>query len=78
MLRSLLLALGLVLATIGPAAAQSLEDLVAALPEGEFADRARVIDAIAATGDPRAGAILEALGEGDLEQLRETGAVVLV
>ncbi|MEL7349157.1 MAG: urea ABC transporter permease subunit UrtB, partial [Pseudomonadota bacterium] len=78
MLRSLLITLGFVLAMMGPAAAQSLEDLVAALPEGEFADRARVIDAIAATGDPRAGAILEALGEGDLEQLRETGAVVLV
>ncbi|MEM6972797.1 MAG: urea ABC transporter permease subunit UrtB [Pseudomonadota bacterium] len=78
MFRCLLLALALIVAPALPAAAQSLEDLVASLPEGEFADRAKVIDAIAASGDPRAGAILEALGAGDLEQMRKTGAVVLV
>ncbi|MEM9761336.1 MAG: urea ABC transporter permease subunit UrtB, partial [Pseudomonadota bacterium] len=78
MLRTLIFVLALVLAPAMPASAQSLEDLVAELPDGEFADRARVIDAIAASGDPRAGTILEALGAGDLEQLRETGAVVLV
>ncbi|MEO1472303.1 MAG: urea ABC transporter permease subunit UrtB, partial [Pseudomonadota bacterium] len=82
MLRPLLLALALILTAIlpgaPPAVAQTLEELVAQLPEGEFADRERVIGQIAATGDPRAATILEALGEGDLEEMRKGGAVVLV
>jgi len=76
-MRALLLSALLILAAL-PAAAQSLEELVAQLPEGEFADRARVIEAIAASGDPRAGAILETLGAGDLEVLKDDGRVVRV
>jgi urea transport system permease protein len=44
-----------------PAGAQSFEDLVQTLPEGNFAERGAVVDAMAATGDERALAILEAL-----------------
>ncbi|MEO0624145.1 MAG: urea ABC transporter permease subunit UrtB [Pseudomonadota bacterium] len=69
------LALGL---TAAWAEDRSLEELVAALPEGDFGDRAEVIAAIAATGDPRAGGILEALGEGELEQVKKTDAVVRI
>ncbi|MEM9145660.1 MAG: urea ABC transporter permease subunit UrtB [Pseudomonadota bacterium] len=72
---ALWLALGL---TAAIAQSQSLEELVAALPEGDFGDRAEVIRAIAATGDPRAGAILEALGDGALEQVKKTDAVVRI
>ena len=39
---------------------------MARLPEGSFSDRAEVVAAIAATGDPRAAAVLEALREGEL------------
>ncbi|MEM6488324.1 MAG: urea ABC transporter permease subunit UrtB [Pseudomonadota bacterium] len=72
-----LLALGLV----GPASAQddaAFQALVAALPDGEFDDRAQVIRQIAATGHPRAAVVLEALGAGDLKVLKDTGQVVLV
>ncbi|MEM0942518.1 MAG: urea ABC transporter permease subunit UrtB [Pseudomonadota bacterium] len=56
----------------------SFEELVAQLPEGKFDARAKVIEAIAATGDPRAAALLEALGEGDLQQLKSDGTIVRV
>ena len=59
-------------------AAQTLDDLVASLPEGDFDDRARVVDAIAASGDPRALAVLELLAEGDLSHLRDGGRVVTI
>jgi urea transport system permease protein len=63
--------------------AQSLEDpsleaLVAALPDGSYDDRAAVVAAIAETGDPRAVALLDALGEGDLQRLKSNGRVVRV
>ncbi|MGF1500765.1 MAG: urea ABC transporter permease subunit UrtB [Paracoccaceae bacterium] len=81
-MRVIFLALAVILAALGPLRAQepgpSLEALVAALPEGDFAERSAVIAAIAASGDPRAGAILEALGGGDLEQLKSDGRVVRV
>ncbi len=53
------------------AAAQTFEELVARLPDGSYNQRAEVVAAIAATGDERAAAVLEALGEGDLH-LRES------
>ena len=39
---------------------------MAQLPDGSFSERAEVVSEIAATGDPRAAAVLEALGEGEL------------
>ena len=48
----------------GGAMAQSLEELIAALPEGSFSDRAKVVAAIGASGDERAAAVLQALVGG--------------
>jgi urea transport system permease protein len=62
----------------GPAAAETLEELVAELPEGGFSDRAEVVTAIAATGDERAAAVLEALGAGELHQRKADGMVLRV
>jgi urea transport system permease protein len=79
MLRALLLWLALAtgLAPVAPAA-ETLETLVARLPEGDFDARAAVVAAIGASGDPRAAAVLEALGAGDLQQLKADGRVVRV
>ena len=41
-------------------------------------DRAEVVEEIASTGDPRAAALLEALGEGDLHARKADGAVIRV
>ena len=77
LLAALTLWLGLLLAS-GPAGAQTLEELIAKLPEGSFSDRAAVVSQIAATGDERAAAVLDALQAGDLALRREDGAVVRV
>ena len=60
------------------APAQTLEEAVAKLPEGDFADRAEVIQEIAGTGDPRAARVLRLLGDGDLEQMKDSGRVVRI
>ena len=60
----------------GSASAQSVEDLVRQLPEGSFADRARVVQELAATGDARVAPLLESLGNGDLNVIGQTGQVV--
>ncbi len=78
MLRTLALSLLLAIGLGGAAAAQSLEELVAALPDGGYDDRAKIVRAIAATGDPRAIGILEALSEGDIQQLKSDNSVVRV
>ena len=61
-----------------PSAAASLEELIARLPEGNFNDRADVVSEIAATADPRAAAVLTALGDGELAAQKSDGAVVRV
>ena len=48
------------------------------LPDGSYADRAQVVNAIAATGDPRAVPLLEALSEGELQNLKSDGRLVRV
>ena len=68
----------LALLPAAPAAAQELEALVAELPQGDFSDRARVIQRIAETGDPRAGRVLRLLGDGDLEQMKGSGRIVRI
>lgn len=60
------------------AAAQSLEDLMTRLPDGDFSDRAQVVGQIARTGDPRAAAVLEALIEGELHQRNSDGRFLRV
>ena len=74
LLATLTLWLGLLLASA--ASAQSLEDLIRQLPAGDFNDRAEIVARIGASGDDRAAAVLEALGEGEL-QVRESDGVVL-
>jgi len=72
------LALLLCLALSAPALrAQDFGILVTALPEGSYSDRAKVVAAIAASGDPRALGVLEALVDGRLEQLKSDGSVVI-
>ena len=63
---------------VAPALAQSFEELVARLPEGSFSDRAEAVSALAASGDPRAAAVLRVLGDGELQQRKEDGALVRV
>ena len=73
------LALGLCgLAAPAPLRAQTVEDLVARLPEGSFDDRARLVAALAATGDPRVVPVLSALVEGDLAALKADGRMVIL
>lgn len=60
------------------AQAQTLEDLISRLPDGEFADRAVLVGQIARTGDPRATAVLEALIEGELHQRNADRAIIRV
>lgn len=74
--RLLLAAFGIFLA--GIASAQTVDELVAQLPSGSFNDRARVVAALAATGDPRVVDVLNALVEGDLAALKSDGTVVIV
>lgn len=76
LLRLLLAALALCLG--GMASAQTVEELVARLPEGSFEDRGRVVSALAATGDPRVVAVLSALVEGDLAAVRPEGTMVIL
>lgn len=58
--------------------AQTLDELVATLPNGKYDDRAAVVEAIAATGDDRALRVLEVLLEGDLHRLKSNDAIVEV
>jgi urea transport system permease protein len=74
----LLVLLGLVLGVPARAQSQSLEELIAQLPEGSYSDRAEVVAAIGTTGDDRASAVLEALLEGDLAARKADGVVVRV
>ncbi|MCL5778235.1 urea ABC transporter permease subunit UrtB [Limibaculum sp. FT325] len=77
-MRMFALTLGLLAAllTSGAALAQPLEALVAQLPAGGYPDRARVIAAIAESGDDRAAGVLEALAAGELFALKADGRVV--
>jgi urea transport system permease protein len=74
MLRAVLLAL-----LLWPAAllSQTLDALAPQLAEGDFAAKTRVVAAIGATGDERAVALLTALGEGELQQMRADGRLVI-
>ncbi len=60
------------------AGAQTLEELAARLPDGDFDERAAVVAEIGATGDPRAQALLELLADGDLAVLKANGRIVRI
>ncbi len=60
------------------ASAQSFEELVAELPDGEWEDRAGVIEAISRSGDERALEVLQVLRDGDLHTLDANDRVVFV
>jgi urea transport system permease protein len=51
--------------------------LVAALPDGSYSDREKVINALAATGNSDLAPLLEALGEGDLHVTKSDNSVVI-
>jgi len=75
LLRFLGLILGLALSFAASAA--ELADLVRALGQGSFSDRSKAIAALAAAGDPRAVAPLEALNAGNLYVRKADGEVVI-
>jgi urea transport system permease protein len=75
-LRLILLCLALMLPRA--AAADTLEDLMVLLPQGEFSDRAAVVTRIGRTGDPRAADVLDALLDGELHQRNADGRLVRV
>lgn len=60
------------------AEAQSFEELVLSLPDGNYTERAEVIEAVTATGDERAVPILTALLEGNLHTLKSDDSLVVV
>ncbi len=78
LLTALPVLIALVIALAGSARADTLEELTARLPAGSYDDRARVVAAIAATGDARAVPMLEALSEGDLRTMKADGRIVRV
>jgi len=65
---------------LSPAAAlaQSFDEIARALPEGSYDDRAGRVSALAASGDPRAEALLTALAGGDLAVLKSDGRLVIL
>ena len=60
------------------ASAQTLEELIPQLSQGNFSDRAEVVAKIGATGDDRAVPLLEALSEGELQARKADGVVIRV
>ncbi|MBI1217588.1 MAG: urea ABC transporter permease subunit UrtB [Rhodobacteraceae bacterium] len=78
-MRFLLRAALVLLALVGGTAAGAADfgALVAALPAGSYSDRAKVVDDLAQSGDPRALAVLNALAADDLKVMPD-GTVVIV
>ncbi|MFX4222004.1 MAG: hypothetical protein ACMVO3_14065 [Thalassobaculum sp.] len=63
----------------GPAQAQSASpsELISRLAGADFGETERIVEALAATGDPAVAPVLEALGEGDLYFRRADNAVFI-
>ena len=77
---ALLLPLLLALALVPARAQQSdetLRDIAAGLAVDDFAAKAKVVDALAATGAPEVAPLLEALASGDLYFLKGDGRLVV-
>jgi urea transport system permease protein len=71
--------LGVVVLTLAQPHAESadLNELVQRLGSGSFADKLEAVGVLAATGDERAVAVLEAMLEGKLQFRSESGQVVI-
>lgn len=79
LLRLFLAAFVLCLAGLAaPATAQTVEEMVARLPDGSFEERGRLVGQLAASGDPRAVAVLQALLDGDLAEMKADGRIILL
>ena len=68
----------LVIGGLGPAAAGDFAGLVAALDVKSYSKKAKAVEALAASGHPRAAAVLEALGEGHLLIRSDEGRIVIL
>jgi urea transport system permease protein len=73
-----MLAWALVLVAGTVARAADLSTIVNALGQGSFSDREKAIEALAAAGDGRVAAALEALGAGNLYVRKTDGAVFIL
>ncbi len=62
----------------GAVSAQTLEELLARLPDGGFPERAELLNEIALLGDARAIPVLEALGDGEIHKRDADGAIIKV
>ncbi len=58
--------------------AQTFDELLARLPQGNFNDRAAVVTALGTLGDPRAADVLDALLDGELEVRNSDGRLMRV
>lgn len=79
-LQRIALVLVLAIAALGgPAQAQSASpsELISRLAGADFGETERIVEALAATGDPAVAPVLEALGEGDLYFRRADNAVFI-
>ena len=77
-LRTAFVALSLMLGFVGIAFAQNdLKTQINALATAKLPDLPKIVQALAATGDPKAVPILEALGDGDLYFRKNDNAVFL-
>jgi urea transport system permease protein len=74
---ALLIALAALLSLAPAAGAADLRPLVEALGKGSYDDTAKAVAALAATGDPSAVPVLDALGNGDLYVRKSDGAVFI-
>ncbi len=61
-----------------PAGAETLEALMAKLPEGSYSDRAAVVMEIGTTADDRAASVLAALQDGALAARKADGTIVRI
>jgi urea transport system permease protein len=68
---------GLALSWAGPGHAAEFADLLADIAGGSFGAKIKAVEEIAATGDARAAAILEAFVDGDLYTRTADGKVVI-
>jgi len=77
---TLLIAVAFTFMSALPAAAQSLpqstQDLITALPDGSYKDRAAIIDTLAATGDARIAPLLTTLRAGNLYVVKADGTII--
>ena len=75
---AVLLVLSVLVLVAGPAAAQELEPLVGQLADRDFAAKIAAVEALGATGNPRAVPVLDAMLAGRLAVRPADGRLVIV